>query len=103
MAALRDDEDPEEWRKTAKCFGQGLSHLFYPERSNAEVQQAKAVCNGHDGGAPCPVRTVCLEYALSHNERFGVWGGTSERERRKIQRKRRAANGASQRRRQQGR
>jgi WhiB family redox-sensing transcriptional regulator len=51
--------------------------VFFPEKGGS-VREAKAVCAG------CPVRTPCLEYALAHDERFGVWGGLSERERRRL-------------------
>jgi len=52
--------------------------LFFPEKGGS-VREAKAVCAG------CPVRGDCLEYALAHGERYGVWGGTSEHERRRLQ------------------
>ena len=52
--------------------------LFFPEKGGS-VREAKAVC------ARCPVRAQCLEHALAHGERFGVWGGLSERERRRLQ------------------
>ncbi|MCL4449452.1 MAG: WhiB family transcriptional regulator [Actinobacteria bacterium] len=55
--------------------------LFFPERG-ASTREAKAVCRG------CIVRGECLEYALKNGERFGIWGGTSERERRRIRRAR---------------
>ena len=51
--------------------------VFFPEKGGS-VREAKAVCAG------CPVRAQCLEHALAHDERFGVWGGTSERERRRL-------------------
>jgi len=51
--------------------------LFFPEKGGS-VREAKAVCAG------CPVRAQCLEHALAHDERFGVWGGLSERERRRL-------------------
>jgi WhiB family redox-sensing transcriptional regulator len=35
----------------------------------------------------CEVRSECLEYALAHDERFGIWGGLSERERRRLKRR----------------
>jgi WhiB family redox-sensing transcriptional regulator len=50
---------------------------FYPERGYG-TRAAKAVC------AACPVRPECLAYALERGERFGVWGGMSERERRRL-------------------
>lgn len=69
-----------------KC--RGLTSFFYPSRSNAEVAQAKALCNGLDGRSPCAFRSQCLQYAIDHGELYGVWGGTSERDRRKIRRAR---------------
>lgn len=72
----------------AKCLGLGLDpHPFFPDRSNGWVQRAKHFCNGTKPdvfGTVCPMRAQCLQYALDHNEKFGVWGGTSERERRKL-------------------
>ena len=47
---------------------------------------AKAVCNGLDGMPVCRVRTQCLSWALANGEAFGVWGGMSERERRRLKR-----------------
>ena len=51
--------------------------LFFPEKGGS-AREAKAVC------ARCPVRAQCLEYALAHDERYGVWGGLSERERHRL-------------------
>lgn len=65
-----------EWMSRGAC--QGLDPtLFFPERGE-DVAQAKAVCRA------CDVRSECLQYALDAGERFGCWGGTSERERRRI-------------------
>jgi len=58
--------------------------LFFPDRGES-LEAAKALCAG------CAVRDECLEHALRNGERFGVWGGTSERERRRIRRQRRTA------------
>ena len=46
--------------------------------SDEDAEEAKAIC------AECPVRQACLEHALAHREREGVWGGATERERRRI-------------------
>jgi WhiB family redox-sensing transcriptional regulator len=71
------------WRKQAACRGLDVE-VFYPaSEDEADAAEAKAVC------ADCPVRQTCLEHALAHREREGVWGGTTERERRRIVRQRR--------------
>ncbi len=71
------------WRKRAACRGIDVE-IFYPiTDDDADAAEAKAVC------AECPVRQACLEHALAHREREGVWGGTTERERRRIVRQRR--------------
>ena len=58
--------------------------VFFPDRGES-LEPAKRIC------AECVVRDECLEHALASGERFGVWGGTSERERRRIRRDRRTA------------
>ena len=55
--------------------------LFFPERG-ASTREAKSVCRA------CPVQQECLEFALSNGEKFGIWGGMSERERRRVRRAR---------------
>lgn len=69
------------WRKRAACRGID-PEVFFPA-SDEEAEEAKAIC------AMCPVRQACLEHALAHREREGVWGGATERERRRILRQRR--------------
>jgi len=72
--------EKEIWYTKANCAGVDPD-LFFPERG-ASVREAKAVCNA------CAVREECLEYALKTGERFGIWGGMSERERRKLRKQR---------------
>lgn len=68
------------WMDRAACRGVDPD-LFHPDRgANLVMREAKAVCAG------CPVRARCLHYALETREIYGVWGGTSERERRRIRR-----------------
>ena len=69
------------WRNRAACRGVDPD-VFYPA-SDEETEVAKAIC------AQCPVREACLEYALANRERDGVWGGATERERRRMIRQRR--------------
>lgn len=78
----RPDYDPDEyaWQEKANC--QGVDpELMFPARGES-TKPAKAVC------AACLVRVECLEYALAHGEKFGIWGGYSERERRRLRRNR---------------
>jgi len=73
---------PEQtaWRRQANCMGVDPD-LFFPERGSS-TREAKEVCRG------CVVREECLEFALENGEKFGIWGGLSERERRRIRRRR---------------
>lgn len=71
----------QTWRQHAACRGVEPD-IFYPA-SDEEAEVAKAVC------AVCDVRQPCLEYALASRERDGVWGGATEKERRRILRQRR--------------
>lgn len=67
---------PEPWMDSAVC-AQTDPEAFFPEKGGS-IKEAKTVCLG------CDVRDLCLQYALVHVERYGVWGGKSERERRKL-------------------
>lgn len=80
LAAL-DPELELHWQNKANCRGVNPS-LFYPERG-VSTSEAKSVCAG------CEVTAECLEYAVRSGEKFGIWGGLSERERRTIRRARR--------------
>ena len=74
--APEDDED--QWQERALC-AQTDPEAFFPEKGGS-TREAKRICQG------CEVRDECLEYALAHDERFGIWGGLSERERRRLKR-----------------
>jgi WhiB family transcriptional regulator, redox-sensing transcriptional regulator len=79
--------EPKTWWDFANCLGVEPD-LFFPERG-ASTKEAKEVCRG------CVVREDCLEYALDHGEKFGIWGGMSERERRRLRRQRALARKAA--------
>ncbi len=68
----------ELWQEKALC-AQTDPEAFFPEKGGS-TREAKRICLG------CEVRDACLDYALAHDERFGIWGGLSERERRRIKR-----------------
>jgi WhiB family redox-sensing transcriptional regulator len=74
------------WRQRANCVGLD-PNLFFPVRGSS-TREAKEVCRG------CVVRGECLDYSLSSHEKFGIWGGLSERERRRIRRARLLARSA---------
>jgi WhiB family transcriptional regulator, redox-sensing transcriptional regulator len=92
LPGIYERSHPDDWLDHAKC--QGLpGNLFYSDHqhNNTQVQEAKSVCLGTHPDHPgrCPVLAACLTYAIDNGERWGVWGGTSERERRRIARARR--------------
>lgn len=72
------DEIEDQWQERALC-AQTDPEAFFPEKGGS-TREAKRICLG------CEVRDECLEYALSNDERFGIWGGLSERERRRLKR-----------------
>ena len=83
----------EEWRELGSCRKLATS-MFFPigQTGEAEVKiaRAKKVC------VTCPVRQQCLEFAITTNQEYGVWGGHSEEERRVIRRQWRARQRAAQ-------
>lgn len=70
--------DDDLWQENALC-AQTDPEAFFPEKGGS-TREAKRICQG------CEVRDACLEYALANDERFGIWGGLSERERRRLKR-----------------
>jgi WhiB family redox-sensing transcriptional regulator len=70
-----------EWMRSGKCDDMDPS-IFFPN-DGVGVEIARRIC------VDCPVKTACLEYALINRIDHGVWGGASERERRRIARRRR--------------
>jgi WhiB family transcriptional regulator, redox-sensing transcriptional regulator len=71
-------EAEQDWQERALC-AQTDPEAFFPEKGGS-TREAKRICSG------CDVRAECLEYALANDERFGIWGGLSERERRRLRR-----------------
>jgi WhiB family redox-sensing transcriptional regulator len=75
-----DDEDNAlAWQADSLC-AQTDPEAFFPEKGGS-TRDAKKICTS------CEVRVECLEYALANDERFGIWGGLSERERRKLRKR----------------
>jgi WhiB family transcriptional regulator, redox-sensing transcriptional regulator len=77
-ARLAFDDEARRWMLEARCLDAD-PEAFFPEKGGS-TREAKRIC------AVCPVRQDCLSYALDNDERFGIWGGMSERERRRLKR-----------------
>ena len=76
LLELSEQDEELSWQERALC-AQTDPEAFFPEKGGS-TREAKKVC------VSCEVRSECLEYALAHDERFGIWGGLSERERRRL-------------------
>lgn len=81
MTSSHDVHDDTGWMGSALCRSESPA-IFFPS-DGVGVQMAQQICD------KCPVRAPCLEYALANHIEHGVWGGASERERRRISRARR--------------
>jgi WhiB family redox-sensing transcriptional regulator len=68
--------DGQDWTDGARC-AQVDPELFFPDKGGS-TRAPKKICRN------CEVRPDCLDYALANDERFGIWGGFSERERRRM-------------------
>ncbi|SET59058.1 WhiB family transcriptional regulator, redox-sensing transcriptional regulator [Geodermatophilus poikilotrophus] len=71
--------EAQSWQERALC-AETDPEAFFPEKGGS-TREAKKICTG------CEVKAECLEYALANDERFGIWGGLSERERRRLRRR----------------
>ncbi len=78
-AKLAFDDDKRVWMLEARCLDAD-PEAFFPEKGGS-TREAKRICG------ICPVQQECLEYALERDQRFGIWGGMSERERRRFKRR----------------
>lgn len=79
--------DQWNWADDAACRGEDLALFFPPTREGADAgatreRKAKEICS------QCPVRTECLEYAVSRPEKYGTWAGLNEDERASLRRSR---------------
>lgn len=85
LSFLLGSPEERDWMLDARCRGMDPA-LFFPDESQHDwyrhVAEAQTIC------LICPVKKDCLEWSLKRGENMGVWGGESERERRKIKRAR---------------
>ena len=72
-----------DWRDDAACRGLDTS-IFFPATEDG-AEEAKAICR------TCPVQQACLDWAIATRQEDGVWGGLTEKERRRVRRRRQAA------------
>jgi WhiB family redox-sensing transcriptional regulator len=73
----------QNWRATGLCKGSDPLVFYPPSEDDSQADEAKTICS------MCAVRQPCLEFALTTREKHGVWGGLTERERRRVLRQRR--------------
>lgn len=74
---------PPEWTKKALC-AEVDPEIFFPDKGD-KTAHVKQICKA------CTVRAECLEYSLQNNERFGVWGGLTEHDRRRLRSRKKAS------------
>jgi WhiB family redox-sensing transcriptional regulator len=79
LLGIGAETDAQSWQEQALC-AETDPEAFFPEKGGS-TREAKKICTG------CEVKAQCLEYALANDERFGIWGGLSERERRRLRRR----------------
>ena len=72
---------PEAWMDDAAC-AEVTPDIFFPEQGAPPIAQVRAICES------CPVRLACLEYAETEHIAWGVWGGLTPSERRRLRRAR---------------
>ena len=73
----------QNWRSIGLCRGSDIMVFYPPPEDDSLAEEAKTICT------MCAVRRPCLEFALTTREKHGVWGGLTERERRRVLRQRR--------------
>ena len=85
-------ENAVNWRSLAACLSADPD-LFFPISSTGpaerQIARAKVICSG------CPVRRECLEFAVTHDQTHGIWGGTTPQDRQRDRRRRRRRAAAS--------
>jgi WhiB family redox-sensing transcriptional regulator len=85
-------ESVQNWRSAAACRSADPD-LFFPVSATGpavrQIARAKTIC------ADCGVRRECLEFALAHDQNYGIWGGTTAEDRQRTRRRRRRAAAAA--------
>jgi len=95
IQSAADTGDQLDWQEQASCRDYDNSLFFGPDQGESELEKqaresrAKAVCQ------TCPVSEPCLEFAMETNQKYGIWGGMSDKERASLKRRRARARRAS--------
>jgi WhiB family redox-sensing transcriptional regulator len=76
MSIIAEVLMPPEWTRKALC-AEVDPEIFFPDKGE-RTAHVKQICKA------CIVKVECLEYSIQNNERFGVWGGLTEHDRRKV-------------------
>lgn len=90
-----EELEREEWQEQAACRAYENTLFFGPDSSESELEKqgrearAKAICQ------TCPVLEPCLEFAMETNQKYGIWGGLTDKERASLKRRRARARRAS--------
>ena len=92
---MADTADILEWQEEAACREHDNLLFFGPDQGESELEKqgrearAKAICQR------CPVSAPCLEFAMETNQKYGIWGGLTDKERASLKRRRARARRAS--------
>jgi WhiB family redox-sensing transcriptional regulator len=95
IQAAVDNPDKLDWQEQAACRNYDNVLFFGPDQGESELEKqarearAKAVCQR------CPVSDPCLEFAMETNQKYGIWGGLTDKERASLKRRRARARRAS--------
>lgn len=81
IGTLQTFANTEHWTGEASCAEVGHGGDFWFVEKGGSVKDAKTICRD------CPVRSECLQYALKNRESFGIWGGLTQGERRRLERR----------------
>jgi WhiB family transcriptional regulator, redox-sensing transcriptional regulator len=93
LSAVMDD-DKLDWQEAAAC-NQYDNVLFFGEEGESELDKQNREAHAKTICAQCPVLEPCLEFAMETNQKYGIWGGLTDKERASLKRRRARARRAS--------
>lgn len=78
MTVAQSTGKPKTWKHYAACAGMESAIFFHEDPGRSTYKEAREICNS------CQVQKECLAYAMTNHEKFGMWGGKTPQERRRI-------------------